>query len=119
MGSKRDGVSVPYDAHGVRPARQVRAAVRDGTHPSVMDEVPPHKKKRVARKRFLLRYHNGHQWVAARRSYRSMSAAENAAWDLINRKGFWSIRLGSTVVDRVRIKDRLGHEPDKFITKED
>ena len=55
MGSKRDGVPVPYDRHGVRPSRAVRAGVRDGTHPSVADEAPRHK-RRSRKKPFVVEY---------------------------------------------------------------
>ena len=44
MGSKRDGVTVPWDKHGVRVAPRVRAAEHAGTLPGMREEAP-HKRK--------------------------------------------------------------------------
>lgn len=55
MGSSRDGVSVPYDKHGVRVSGEVRAKARLGLLPS-QQEIPRHKPRKSDRKKpFIIR----------------------------------------------------------------
>lgn len=100
MGSKRDGVRVPWEKHGVRPSRRVRAAARVGALPT-QREVPKHYKRSRGRKpwRLMAQYEGTSEWqLVPYRTYATESAAEDAAICVLGMR-----RPGRTPIKKVKV----------------